>query len=72
MNPFDLLPQRYPFLLLDHIDIVEVGRRAFGRKQVRGFEWHIIGARDGCSSVAMPMRRQSRRSRSCQQRSSLA
>lgn len=54
LNPLDLLPHRYPFLLVDQIEIVEPGRKARGCKQVTGSEWQIIGARDGMASVAMP------------------
>lgn len=54
LNPLDLLPHRYPFLLVDQIDIVEPGRKARGCKQVTGSEWQIIGARDGESSASMP------------------
>lgn len=54
LNPLDLLPHRYPFLLVDQIHIVEPGRTARGCKQVTGSEWQIIGARDGAASVSMP------------------
>ncbi len=54
LNPLDLLPHCYPFLLVDQIEIVEPGRRARGCKQVTGSEWQIVGTRDGFSSVAMP------------------
>lgn len=54
INPLHLLPHRYPFLLLDDIEVVSPGREARGWKQVTGSEWQIIGARDGTSSVAMP------------------
>ncbi len=54
LNPLDLLPHRYPFLLVDQIEVLEAGRKARGCKQVTGAEWQIIGARDGVASVAMP------------------
>jgi len=54
INPLHLLPHRYPFLLLDDIEVVTPGQVARGRKQVTGSEWQIIGARDGMSSVSMP------------------
>lgn len=54
LNPLELLPHRYPFLLVDAIEIVEPGRRARGLKQVTGSEWQIIGGRDGISPVTMP------------------
>ncbi len=54
LNPLDLLPHRYPFLLLDQIEIVEPGRRARGCKQVTGLEWQLVGVRDGTPQVAMP------------------
>jgi 3-hydroxyacyl-[acyl-carrier-protein] dehydratase len=54
LNPLDLLPHRYPFLLVDQIEVLEAGRKARGCKQVTGAEGQIIGARDGVASVAMP------------------
>lgn len=54
VNPLELLPHRYPFLLVDQMEIVEPGRKARGCKQVTGSEWQVVGARDGVSSVAMP------------------
>ncbi len=35
----ELLPHRYPFLLLDRITSVEPGKRATGVKRVTGGEW---------------------------------
>lgn len=35
----ELLPHRYPFLLLDRITVIEPGRRAEGVKLVTGGEW---------------------------------
>ncbi len=54
IEPQDLLPHRYPFLLLDSIDVIEPGRTARGAKLVTGTEWQAVGSRDGRSSVAMP------------------
>lgn len=54
LNPLDLLPHRYPLLLVDRIDLLEPGRRARGCKQVTGSEWQIIGTRDNTLSLAMP------------------
>lgn len=54
VNPLDLLPHRYPFLLLDRIEVVTPGQEARGRKLVTGSEWQLVGSRDGVSSLAMP------------------
>ncbi|MBL0937764.1 MAG: beta-hydroxyacyl-ACP dehydratase [Gemmatimonadaceae bacterium] len=54
MDPRDLLPHRYPFLLLDRIESVQRGRRAVGIKQVTGSEWLIVGTRHGAAPRAMP------------------
>jgi 3-hydroxyacyl-[acyl-carrier-protein] dehydratase len=34
-----LLPHRYPFLLVDRIDVLEPGRRVVGIKRLTGGEW---------------------------------
>lgn len=54
IDPLELLPHRYPFLLIDQMEILEPGRKARGRKQVTGSEWQLVGARDGVSSLSMP------------------
>lgn len=35
----ELLPHRYPFLLVDRVEVVEPGRRVTGYKRVTGNEW---------------------------------
>jgi 3-hydroxyacyl-[acyl-carrier-protein] dehydratase len=40
----DLLPHRYPFLLVDRIEVVESGRRVVGHKRVTADEWWMEGA----------------------------
>lgn len=37
----DLLPHRFPFLLVDRITALEPGRRAEGSKRVTGGEWFL-------------------------------
>ncbi len=54
MNPHELLPHRYPFLLVDRIDAVERGRRAVGRKRVTGSEWLAVSTGYGEARLAMP------------------
>ncbi len=54
MDPSTLLPHRYPFLLVDRIDVVEPGRRASGAKLVTGSEWSIVGSRGVSGMRAMP------------------
>lgn len=54
MDPSTLLPHRYPFLLLDRIDAVEVGTRARGRKLVTGSEWSSIGTHGATPVRPMP------------------
>lgn len=54
MDPQRLLPHRYPFLLVDTIDEVDVGRSARGTKLVTGSEWLIVGTRDTHARRAMP------------------
>ncbi|WP_338824606.1 3-hydroxyacyl-[acyl-carrier-protein] dehydratase FabZ [Moorella humiferrea] len=39
----EILPHRYPFLLVDRILEVEAGRRAVGQKNVSGNEWYFSG-----------------------------
>jgi 3-hydroxymyristoyl/3-hydroxydecanoyl-(acyl carrier protein) dehydratase len=34
-----LLPHRYPFVLVDRIDIIEPGKHVVGSKQLSGSEW---------------------------------
>ena len=43
LDPLDLLPHRYPFLLVDRMRVIEPGRRAEGTKLVTGSEWSLIG-----------------------------
>lgn len=38
---FDLLPHRFPFLLVDRITALDPGRRAEGIKRVTGNEWFL-------------------------------
>ena len=38
-----VLAHRYPFLLVDRIDVVEAGRRVEGCKQITGGEWALWG-----------------------------
>ena len=38
---FDLLPHRFPFLLVDRITALEPGRRAEGIKRLTGGEWFL-------------------------------
>lgn len=50
----DLLPHRYPFLLVDRITALEPGKRAEGVKQVTGDEWCLRGERDQAPRRWMP------------------
>ncbi|HET7459304.1 MAG TPA: 3-hydroxyacyl-ACP dehydratase FabZ family protein [Gemmatimonadaceae bacterium] len=50
----DLLPHRYPFLLVDRITAIDPGRRAEGVKQVTGGEWFFIGASNADRERRMP------------------
>lgn len=34
-----LLPHRFPFLLVDRIDVIETGKHVVGSKQLSGSEW---------------------------------
>jgi 3-hydroxyacyl-[acyl-carrier-protein] dehydratase len=45
-----LLPHRYPFLLVDRIDVVERAKRVVGLKQVSAGEWWA----DGSATAVMP------------------
>ena len=45
-----LLAHRYPFLLVDRIDVLETARRVVGTKQVSAGEWWA----DGSSAAVMP------------------
>ena len=45
-----LLPHRYPFLLVDRIDVIETGKRVVGSKQLSGSEW----CSNEPSMIAMP------------------
>ncbi len=38
-----ILPHREPFLLIDRIDELEIGKRAVSRKAVSGNEWFFMG-----------------------------
>lgn len=41
--PSTVLPHRAPFLFVDEIDELDVGRRAVGRWKLRGDEWFFPG-----------------------------
>lgn len=43
LEPSAVLPHRAPFLFVDIIDELEVGRRAVGRWKLRGDEWFFSG-----------------------------
>jgi 3-hydroxymyristoyl/3-hydroxydecanoyl-(acyl carrier protein) dehydratase len=50
-----LLPHRYPFLLVDRIEVAEPGRRVTGYKRVTGSEWwNEGGSLAGDATPAMP------------------
>lgn len=50
-----LLAHRYPFLLVDRIDVVERGQRVIGTKRVSGGEWWCVGAEPGArGGLALP------------------
>ena len=50
-----LLAHRYPFLLVDRVDVVALGQRVVGTKQVTAGEWWCVGADPARSdSLAMP------------------
>jgi 3-hydroxyacyl-[acyl-carrier-protein] dehydratase len=42
-----LLPHRYPFLLVDRIDVIETGKHVVGSKQLSGSEWWSDDRRTG-------------------------
>ncbi|MBI3791756.1 MAG: 3-hydroxyacyl-ACP dehydratase FabZ [Gemmatimonadetes bacterium] len=44
LQPLELLPHRYPFLLVDRITRVVPGKQAFGIKTVTHGEWCVGGA----------------------------
>lgn len=48
----ELLPHRYPFLLVDRITALDPGRRVEGVKRVTGNEWFQVGTGD--ARLAMP------------------
>ncbi len=50
----DLLPHRYPFLLVDRIEVVEPGRHVIGHKRVTAGEWWMEGGRATPALAAMP------------------
>jgi len=39
----EILPHRYPFLLVDRLEEIEAGRRAVGLKNVSANEWFFSG-----------------------------
>ena len=47
-----LIAHRFPFLLVDRIEIVEPGRRVIGRKRISAGEWWAEGATE--QEVALP------------------
>lgn len=44
-----LLPHRYPFLLVDRVEVIEPGRRVVGTKRLTGGDWWM-----GSGAVPMP------------------
>lgn len=48
----NVLAHRYPFLLVDRIDVIEAGRRVEGLKRVTGAEW--FGQAGSSSRSIMP------------------
>ncbi len=51
----ELLPHRYPFLLVDRIEIVEPARRVIGYKRITAGEWWMDGVAPGRGPApAMP------------------
>ncbi len=54
MDPHTLLPHRYPFLLLDTIHDVHIGKSARGTKLVTGSEWQIVGTSAAHGRRSMP------------------
>lgn len=49
-----LLPHRYPFLLVDRVTALEPGRRAEGVKRVTGGEWFFTSLGSAPGKVGMP------------------
>lgn len=49
-----LLPHRYPFLLLDRIDVIVPGERVVGIKRLSAGEWWASGAEVGASNRVFP------------------
>ncbi|MGH7670356.1 MAG: 3-hydroxyacyl-ACP dehydratase FabZ family protein [Gemmatimonadaceae bacterium] len=47
----ELLPHRYPFLLVDRIEVVEPGRHVIGFKRITAGEWWMEGVRPGVRPV---------------------
>ena len=52
LSVLDVLPHRYPFVLVDRLRIVEAWRRALGIKRVTGSEW--LGNDASVPGGAMP------------------
>jgi 3-hydroxymyristoyl/3-hydroxydecanoyl-(acyl carrier protein) dehydratase len=51
----DVLPHRYPFLLVDRVEIVTPGRHVVGYKRISAGEWWMEGVAPGASAaLAMP------------------
>lgn len=50
----ELLPHRYPFLLVDRVTAIDPGRRAEGIKRVTGGEWFFLGATPFDGARRMP------------------
>ncbi|OYV72746.1 MAG: hypothetical protein B7Z72_04095 [Gemmatimonadetes bacterium 21-71-4] len=50
----ELLPHRYPFLLVDRIEVVEPGRRVVGHKRVTAGEWWMEGTATPPAPVPLP------------------
>jgi len=48
-----LVAHRFPFLLVDRVEVVEAGRRVVGTRRVTGNEWSTVLAGDG-SLFPMP------------------
>ncbi|MCC6772762.1 MAG: beta-hydroxyacyl-ACP dehydratase [Gemmatimonadaceae bacterium] len=46
-----LLPHRYPFLLVDRIQVVEPGRQAIGSKRVTAGEWWCDGGNPAMATL---------------------
>ncbi len=48
----ELLPHRYPFLLVDRIEVVEPGRRVVGYKRITIDEWWMEGLAPAAAGLA--------------------